>query len=540
MKKRLLKIALLLLAVLTTGSVNAATETYDFKTIASTYVASSSATVLTNEADPGDHSNRIAWDATNKIGVFKLSFSDGNEYNNTFNNRFACATGKYSLRNKDAYTGLWNQTYDNLFAILDLAVGDKITITQNSGETNYFKYENGYSSAALTGVADQGTLTSGKEYTVSTAGNLVLRAPAAGIHVEKIVIETPSVSVPVTINVIPEMYDFTTVDTEGTTVLPTWGTEVTSGGVKLNMLAAGTETYDNRFAVGPTTRNTNDGNGFKFRNASSSYKGLYSQYGDRNISVLNLKAGDKVTFTISNNDETLQIVGGAKVVSGQAITISADGNLDLVTTGSVYIESIKIEPSTGTYIGATLVSSYALDFTDVEGITAYVATAANAGSVTFSPVTKVAANTPLYIKANEESGSVINVNVPEATEGAVDYSATNLLKGSASSTTSLSTGDTKYYVFGVKSNEAGFYPVSTSSTFTSAAGKAYLQLNAGQAGAARSIRMIFGDGSDITGINTAVVEKESRDDAWYTLQGARVSKPAHGIYIKNGKKIFVK
>ena len=66
-----------------------------------------------------------------------------------------------------------------------------------------------------------------------------------------------------------------------------------------NMLAYGDETFDNRIAVGPTNRNNDSGNCFKFRTAGN-YKGLWSQYADRNISILNLKKGEQVTFTISN------------------------------------------------------------------------------------------------------------------------------------------------------------------------------------------------------------------------------------------------
>lgn len=140
-----------------------------------------------------------------------------------------------------------------------------------------------------------------------------------------------------------KVYDFVVAE-EGTVQLPDWGEEVTSGGVALNLLAAGSETFDNRFAVGPTSRNNESGNCFKFRTAGD-WRGLWSQYSDRNISILNLKEGDKVTFVISKEDQTLKFVDGDVVVSGQEYTVEADGNLDFVTTGSVYIESITINPA---------------------------------------------------------------------------------------------------------------------------------------------------------------------------------------------------
>ena len=98
--------------------------------------------------------------------------------------------------------------------------------------------------------------------------------------------------------------------------------------------------------MGPTSRNNQSGNCFKFR-TSGDWKGLWSQYADRNLSILNLKKGDKVVFVISKEDQTLKFVDGETVVSGQEYTVEANGNLDFVTTGSVYIESITIIPATG-------------------------------------------------------------------------------------------------------------------------------------------------------------------------------------------------
>jgi hypothetical protein len=127
-------------------------------------------------------------------------------------------------------------------------------------------------------------------------------------------------------------------------------------------------------------------------------------------------------------------------------------------------------------------------------------------------------------------------------DGDAETITTNLLKGSARATTSLtSTNDTKYYVFGVLKGDAGFYPVSTSKALTSAAGKAYLQLTAAQAPAAAArISMVFNDGSETTGITTAEVSPARENNAWYTLQGVRVAQPTRGIYVRNGKKIIIK
>ena len=54
------------------------------------------------------------------------------------------------------------------------------------------------------------------------------------------------------------------------------------------------------------------------------------------------------------------------------------------------------------------------------------------------------------------------------------------------------------------------------------------------------ISMVFADGSETTGISTAEVKPVEESNAWYTLQGIRVVQPTHGIYVRNGKKVFIK
>ena len=506
MKTKLLKLALFAVASVLPLGASAETEEYDFvqaeagKQLAPTY-----------GAETGD--GQLLATSTNTFG---------NRFVVGPKNRNDGTNNGFIFRTAGDWKGLWSQYGDRTFTILNLVKGNRVTITiSKSAETLRF--------------VGGDVVVSGKTYTVGTAGNLNF-ITTGSVYIEKVVIEDPVSSVPVTVGVVGYRNEYNLVQVaEGEIVLPTWGAEVTSGGVALNLLATGDNTFDNRIAVGPTSRNNQSGNCFKFRTYGD-WKGLWSQYADRNISILNLKKGDMVTFTISKNESTLKFVGGEAVVSGQPYPVEADGNLDFVTTGSVFIEDITISKEEQNIGGATLVSENALDFTNVSEIKAYVATAASEGKVTFNRVYKVDAGTPLYLKAD----AAVSVDVPVLV-GDPETISTNLLKGFATKTTSLqSTEDTKYYVFGVLDDEAGFYPVSTTGTLTSAAGKAYLELTAAQASLeARSIRMVF---DEVTGINTVKENEgnETGDNIWYTLQGARVAKPTHGIYIRNGKKIFIK
>ncbi|MBQ8127596.1 MAG: hypothetical protein IJ176_04260 [Prevotella sp.] len=510
MKTAIKKLALCTLALFLLGGIkaNAVTKTYDFvvadegSQLAPTY----GETVTTGGADL-----QLISTATNTFDN-RIAVGPTNRNNGT--------SAGFIFRTAGDWRGLWSQYEDRNFSILNLVKGNRVTITI-SKDAETLKFVGG------------DAVVSGKTYTVEADGNLDF-VTTGGVYIEKVVIEDPAASVLVSVGMEGHSDTYSLVQAaEGSIVLPTWGAELTSGGVALNLLATADNTFDNRIAVGPISRNNDSGNCFKFRTAGN-YKGLWSQYADRNISILNLKKGEQVTFTISNGDATLKFVGGDAVVSGQTYTVEADGNLDFVTTGSVYIEDITISKAEQNIGGATLVSENALDFTNVDDIKAYVATDANAGSVTFKQVKKVPANTPLYLTAE----AVISVEVPVLGSDA-ETITTNLLKGSATAATSLiSTNDIKYYVFGVLKDEAGFYPVSTSNALTSAAGKAYLELTADQAASRISIK--FDDDNETTGINFADMVPTTDDNACYTLQGIRVAQPIRGIYVRNGKKVFIK
>ncbi|MBQ3631932.1 MAG: hypothetical protein II864_09705 [Prevotella sp.] len=548
MKTTLRKIALCTLAMLALGGIrmSAATETYDFEAAAnelsdaSEYYPTYDGTRIFNVQNP-------SW-----INIEKMTFTQIE-----LNGRFAAEARSANGFNLRKAGGEWNglnsgYAAERYFSILNLQVGEIVTITYNQGELKVYSRDG----SANIGLADAETIVSGTPYTVTEAGRLDIKTGTYKVNIKKVVIEKPTASVPVTINIISnattEEYDFQALGqaqtAEGTTDV-TFGTEVLTSPASIKQISFGDETFDNRFAGNRDWAIR--------KHANSAYCGLYNKngYSGRYLAICNLKAGDKVSIKfICDSEQSLifknAIVEGVsaneEVISEQVYVVKTAGAL-ILDEGSntankrVYIYKVTIKSAEvleGDYIGTTLVSDKALDFSEVEGITAYVATAASAGSVTFSPVTKVAANTPLYIKANETSGAVLNVNVP-VLNGEAEIITTNLLKGSATTATSLqSTTDTKYYVFGVLNNEAGFYPVSTTSTLTSAAGKAYLELTADQAAASARLNMNFEDSETTAIVSTKSVAVE--DDAWYTLQGVRVTVPTKGIYVKNGKKVMVK
>ena len=114
---------------------------------------------------------------------------------------------------------------------------------------------------------------------------------------------------------------------------------------------------------------------------------------------------------------------------------------------------------------------------------------------------------------------------PNASASAGDYS-TNSLTGTMTSITNPG----KAYVLNKGSQGVGFYKLSASGTI--GANKAYLVSGAGAP-------EFFSFSGETTGIDATLVNSEKVNSVVYDLQGRRVSQPTKGLYIVNGKKVFI-
>ena len=189
------------------------------------------------------------------------------------------------------------------------------------------------------------------------------------------------------------------------------------------------------------------------------------------------------------------------------------------------------------YGKSTYCSEYALDFTNVEGLKAYVATGYNTrtGVVTMTRVMTTKGGTGLFLKG--EQGSY-KVSVIEES----DDNTLNLLVGTLAKVTVNSKDDTyTNYKFTVKAGETepGFYNFEDNSTLS--ANKAYLRIPTAwlpSTSAAKSVRMWFED-EEATGIDEINTNRPDSDTI-YDMQGRRVKNPSKGMYIVNGKKMIIK
>lgn len=185
---------------------------------------------------------------------------------------------------------------------------------------------------------------------------------------------------------------------------------------------------------------------------------------------------------------------------------------------------------------ATFCSTSALDFSQVEGVKAYVATSFDPedGTLSVSRIDKVPATTGLLLIADSDAGGEFTIPYTEKASYCV-----NLLKGLTVSR-ELPTTEGAYtnFILANGTNGIGFY---RSSGGTLDAGKAYLPLPTelfSEAGA-RSFSIVVDN--EPTAIRNRVAEAD-KDGQWHSLSGTVMNeRPSKaGIYIHGGKKVIVK
>lgn len=193
------------------------------------------------------------------------------------------------------------------------------------------------------------------------------------------------------------------------------------------------------------------------------------------------------------------------VLSGTTWTISADAYVPVTTNASGYCTLTINAPLT------------------IEGATAYYAKDKNNGSATAVKITNPAAKTPMLIKGDVSTKYLFAV----AASG-TDYSSENAFKaGTGAALESTTDGKYNYILNGGVFKAANGQTVGTN--------KAYLQLSS-QAGARGAL--IF-DNEEETGINIVTASTENVN-AYYNLNGQRITSPSKGLYIVNGRKVIMK
>lgn len=172
---------------------------------------------------------------------------------------------------------------------------------------------------------------------------------------------------------------------------------------------------------------------------------------------------------------------------------------------------------------ASLSTCYPLDFTNVEGVKAYMVTAETAESITLTEIKKVPANTGIFVLG--EGGTY---DIPVLNGEADDASANKLV-----ATITPKAVIPAENIWALSKNDGKLHPVTSGTIGT---GKAYLVSTINNTAAARGFAFV--DDENTTGINSAATVKAT--GVAFNLAGQRVAPNAKGIVIVNGKKFINK
>ena len=207
-------------------------------------------------------------------------------------------------------------------------------------------------------------------------------------------------------------------------------------------------------------------------------------------------------------------------------------------------EIVEVTPYATIAMGSNGIATYSnsrdLDFTSVDGLKAYIGSgySPSTGELTLTRVYKVPAGEGLLLK-----GAAGSYEVPYAE---VDNVYANLLVGVPTATTVNPTeGEYTNFILANGANGIGFYTLSAAGEI--GPNKAYLQLptSALPVASSRQVKLLFDDEEEVTGIESLTPSPSPKGEGsgyYYALDGRKLmQKPAKaGLYVKDGKKVFVK
>lgn len=255
---------------------------------------------------------------------------------------------------------------------------------------------------------------------------------------------------------------------------------------------------------------------------------FYNNTDNQSKITLSVPSGYVITKVVFNGGSSFSVSSGelSSTTSGTwtgsansvAFTYNASSSQNVKSLTVTYTTANQTFTPAKTY--TTLTSAYALNFTDVSGLKAYIATEVSEGNVQMTQVNKVPANTGLVLKATTP-GSAVDVPVFDGT-GADDVSG-NMMAGSATSTTAIDANGGYILKNGV------FQPANAG---TLAAGKAYLAI---AVTSARALEMSFEDTT--TGINGVEEIAPVTKTRKVVKNGRLVIETANGEFTVSGARV---
>lgn len=171
----------------------------------------------------------------------------------------------------------------------------------------------------------------------------------------------------------------------------------------------------------------------------------------------------------------------------------------------------------------TFCSPENLDFSNVEGLKAYIITDTDISDndLAITPVDVVPAGTGVLLQGTKDTTYKVPVVVDEP-----DLYEGNILVAAEED---VALADGEAYILTAE----GKFNLCNAGTL--AMGKAYIPASS-FGGSVKELSLSFAGATAINGIENA----KTADNAIFNLAGQRVAQPTKGIYIVNGKKVFVK
>ncbi len=241
-----------------------------------------------------------------------------------------------------------------------------------------------------------------------------------------------------------------------------------------------------------------------------------------------LKVGETVVGEGNLNGDKDVVITSTSSATGNTLTVTITGIKAAVKCYSIsYLAMPFVE------MNQYGLMSYAfdknLDFTG-SGLKAYAVTGINGNELTMTEVTAAKAGEGLMLEGKPGNHTVLKASTePAAVSG-------NMLVGLTAATEVQQVQDV-YTTFILANGADGVnWYMLAEDRYTLKANSAYLKLTADQIPASRSLTMVFGDPSGIENVNRQAVN----NNQYFDLSGRRVAQPTKGLYIVNGKKVYIK
>ena len=479
----------------------------------------------------------------------------GTDYTVSYSNNINAGTATVTITGMGNYTGTKNANFTiNAKGASNLTISEIAAVTYNGSAqtptvtvkdgsttlTNGTHYTVAYSNNTNAGTATV-TVTGKGNYTSTISANFTINPKnASNLTINSIAAQTYSGSAKTpTVTV----KDGSTTLTSGTHYTVAYSNNTNAGTATVTITGMGnyTSTKNANFTINKALL-TITANSYTINQKEDlpAFEVEYSGFvNGEDESVLTTQP--RLTC-VAENSET---VGTYDITPSGASATNYSFNYVKGTLTVNAVESVTIAMKTGSGADRTMIgysSQYNLDFTGINDVKAYIVIGfTDTKGVLMARVNVVPANTGIVLKSDVAG---VEVEVPTTTS---DMYYANLLKPAVKNVTIYPTEDidavnyTNLMVGTLNNQQMGFVTLPSSKAYSN---KCYLQVPTAFYNGAASAReggleMEFVD-TEITDIRSLMHKGSATNDAYYDLQGRKVTPVKKGLYIHNGKKVIVK